>query len=642
MIDNKGTIEVTPGVNYINDWRDNTGKYVLDDIIRVGKVIINKEVTGCGFTTYSLSNALDTILISPRLKLILNKMEQFNKYEPLCFYFNREKGYDGSQKTIDELKTEFTLYQHECAQNKRPLKILVTYDSFCALASMLEGFKIDISKKFNITVDESHCLIKDIKLKEYSNKSVLSTFIDRLFSYKNVLFISATPIIDYMQEIEEFKDNYVCYYELGWSNIEPVTQRTYTCNSALNAFDQIYVKYNKQQGVFDVINLPGCNAPYSHEGVIFLNSVKEICHILGKYITKKQLINPCDVTIICADNKENLKELHKVHKKLNITRTIPKMGDPHTTWTFVTRTAFEGVDFYSPSASTYVIANYNVSSLSLDIASDIPQIIGRQRRKDNPFRNTVHLFYKDNKQQLYDNEFEASQNLKMQESQNQIAIWNSAPMECKQIALNNIDTYIKHNPNKLYITTTSGEPVINNLLIVSERYCYDVIKNHQQWFIMSSNAYGRAYSMPVQELKDRLSIAQSLADALRVAYDYFLCADKVLETDIFIMLRNEGYNEIGYYYSNLSPDRIKACSFNSTKLDTEIANNNAYHNIAMHLSKYFELNEVYTREEVKGKLQMIYNELGLKLTAKATDLEKYVNCIKCKKNGSRAYKLLPN
>jgi hypothetical protein len=641
MIDNKGTIEVTPGVDYVNDWRDNTGKYVLDDIIRVGKVIINKVVTGCGFTTYSLCNKMNTILISPRLKLILNKMEQFNKYEPLCFYFNREKGYDGSQKTIDELKTEFTLYQHECKQNKRPLKVLVTYDSFCALASMLEGFKIDISKKFNITVDESHCLIKDIKLKEYSNKSVLSTFIDRLFSYKNVLFISATPIIDYMQEIEEFKNDYVSYYELGWSNIEPVIQRTYTCNSALNAFDQIYAKYNKQQGVFDVINLPGCNAPYSHEGVIFLNSVKEICHILGKYITKKQLINPCDVTIICADNKENLKELHKVHKKLNITRTIPKMGDPHTTWTFVTRTAFEGVDFYSPSASTYVIANYNVSSLSLDIASDIPQIIGRQRRKDNPFRNTVHLFYKDNKQQLYDNEFEASQNLKMQESQNQIAIWNSAPMECKQIALNNIDTYIKHNPNKLYITTTSGEPVINNLLIVSERYCYDVIKNHHQWFIMSSNAYGRAYSMPVQELKDRLSIAQSLADALRVAYGYFVCADKTQAIEYFIMLRNEGYNEIGYYYNNLSPDRIKACSFNSTKLDTEIANNNAYHNIAMHLPKYYELNGVYTREEVKGKLQLIYNELGLKKTATATDLEKYVNCIQCKKNGSRAYKLLP-
>ena len=640
MIDNKGTIEVTPGVDYVNDWRDNTGKYVLDDIIRVGKVIINKVVTGCGFTTYSLSNVLDTILISPRLKLILNKMEQFNKDEPLCYYFNREKGYDGKQKTIDELKTEFTLYQHECAQNKRPLKILVTYDSFCALASMLEGFKIDISKKFNITVDESHCLIKDIKLKEYSNKSVLSTFIDRLFSYKNVLFISATPIIDYMQEIEEFKDNYVCYYELGWSNIEQVIQRTYTCNSALNAFDQIYTNYAKNKGVFDTIHYPdGCARSY--EGVVFLNSVKEICKILNKYIVKNRFIGINDVTIICADSKENLKELQKVHKKLNITRTIPKMGDSHTTWTFVTRTAFEGVDFYSPSASTYVIANYNVSSLSLDIASDIPQIIGRQRRKDNPFRNTVHLFYKDNKQQLYENDFTASQNLKMQESQRQIAIWQSAPADCKESALNIIDTYIKHNPNDLYITTTSGEPVINNLLVVSERYCYDVIKNHHQWFIMSSNAYGRAYSMPVQELKDRLSIAKSLADALRVAYDYFVSADNALKADYFIMLRNEGYNEIGYYYSNLPAEHIRACGFNSTKLDEAINNNNAEFDIQMRLQQYFELNGVYTREEVKGKLQLIYNELGLKMTATATDLEKYVNCIQCKKNGSRAYKLLP-
>ena len=640
MIDNKGTIEVTPGVDYVNDWRDNTGKYVLDDIIRVGKVIINKVVTGCGFTTYSLSNVLDTILISPRLKLILNKMEQFNKDEPLCYYFNREKGYDGKQKTIDELKTEFTLYQHECEQNKRPIKILVTYDSFCALASMLERYGINISKKFNITVDESHCLIKDIKLKEYSNKSVLSTFIDRLFSYENVLFISATPVIDYMREIEQFKNNYVCYYELGWNNIEQVVQRTYTCNSPLNAFEQIYTNYTKNKGVFDTIHYPdGCARSY--EGVVFLNSVKEICKILDKYIVKNRFIGINDVTIICADNKENLKELHKVHKKLNITRTIPKMGDSHTTWTFVTRTAFEGVDFYSLSASTYVIANYNVSSLSLDISSDIPQIIGRQRRKDNPFRNTVHLFYKDNKHVLNDDEFIASQAYKMQESQNQIAIWNSAPMECKQIALNNIDTYIKHNPNELYITTTSGEPVINNLLIVSERYCYDVIKNHHQWFIMSSNAYGRAYSMPVQELKDRLSKSQSLADALRIAYDYFVCADTALKADYLMMLRNEGYNYVGYYYSSLSPERIKACGFNSTKLDTEIANNNAGHKISMYLPQYFEPGKVYTRKYIKEKLQEIYDNLGIKKSAKATDLNEYATCIPAKKNGKRAYRIEP-
>ena len=158
---------------------------------------------------------------------------------------------------------------------------------------------------------------------------------------------------------------------------------------------------------------------------------------------------------------------------------------------------------------------------------------------------------------------------------------------------------------------------------------------------MSSNSYGRTYSMPMQELKDRLSIAKSLADALRVAYDYFVSADNALKADYFIMLRNEEYNEIGYYYSNLPAEHIRACGFNSTKLDEAINNNNAEFDIRMRLSQYFELNGVYTREEVKGKLQLIYNELGLKMTATATDLEKYVNCIQCKKNGSRAYKLLP-
>ena len=81
---------------------------------------------------------------------------------------------------------------------------------------------------------------------------------------------------------------------------------------------------------------------------------------------------------------------------LEIAESIPLNGQPHTTWTFVTRTAFEGVDFYSPTASTYIITNYNVSSLCIDIASDVPQIIGRQRRLDNPFRCVVNIYFTNN------------------------------------------------------------------------------------------------------------------------------------------------------------------------------------------------------------------------------------------------------
>ena len=108
-----------------------------------------------------------------------------------------------------------------------------------------------------------------------------------------------------------------------------------------------------------------------------------------------------------------------------------------------------------------------------------------------------------------------------------------------------------------------------------------------------------------------------------------------------MMLRNEGYNYVGYYYSSLSPERIKACGFNSTKLDTEIANNNAGHKISMYLPQYFEPGKVYTRKYIKEKLQEIYNNLGIKKSAKATDLNEYATCIPAKKNGERAYRIEP-
>ena len=67
MIIDKGTINVAPGVEYITEWRDNNGQFIIDQYVLGGRVIMNKTVTGCGFTTYCLYNNHNTIIISPRL-----------------------------------------------------------------------------------------------------------------------------------------------------------------------------------------------------------------------------------------------------------------------------------------------------------------------------------------------------------------------------------------------------------------------------------------------------------------------------------------------------------------------------------------------------------------------------------------------
>ena len=62
------TIKVPKGVRYINQWE---GFRLPDE-----PSIIDKQITGCGFTEYCLTNSDNVILCSPRKILLENKAEQ--------------------------------------------------------------------------------------------------------------------------------------------------------------------------------------------------------------------------------------------------------------------------------------------------------------------------------------------------------------------------------------------------------------------------------------------------------------------------------------------------------------------------------------------------------------------------------------
>lgn len=526
---------------------------------------------------------------------------------------------------------------------------MVTYDSFINLVSMLErDFQFDISSVFRIVIDESHTIIKDVKLKEYSNKCVLSDFIKCLFRYQKLLFVSATPIIDYIGCIPEFCSGNVCYVELEWSNIRPVIVRSYGCKNATDAFDQIYKKYSTQQdpycrNYFDVIHYGDGRSAYSYEAVIFLNSIADIKKIVNKYVNKLGVIDINDISVICAETDENARSLHATHPKLDILESIPKEGDKHMTWTFVTRTAFEGVDFCSPCASTYVIANYNVESLSIDIASDIPQIIGRQRLKSNVFRNTINIFYTNSQYVIDDNEFQDYRKRKMKQSQVQIAIWNDSKDDYKETVLDNLNCKIEKNPNDLYLKTVNGIPEIDALLIISENYCRDVLKNQITWYSIQSPQNGlKTYCNETEALRGMLANASSCKkEQERIKYisDY-LSAFPEKRPELFRMLYNEGYTDIAYYFNTLPIDRIAANGYDPWKIRQEIEYLTHSDGIKALVSETFEQGHVYSRKEAKAILQELYDRLRINKTAKATDLENFLKVRIVKKDGLKAYKII--
>ena len=643
MIGQKVLLQVDSGIKYLSQW-NNGDESFIDWILKEGKVVLNKVVTGCGFTSGCLANNQDIILLSPRIHLINNKLEQFNRKDEIknphaieyCFYFDRTK-------TDDELWLALGDYFMKCQdpEHPHPRKILVTLDSFSLLADMLEGqpYYCNISRDFKIVVDESHCIIKDIKLKQYRNKKTISAFLDRVFCYENVVFVSATPIVNYLQRVPQFRQYEVKHYELEWKNITPVLEKQYKCKSASDAFEQIYSEY-KKNGYFDIIYNEDGTADISDEAVIFINSVDDIQRILSKYTTKKCLIDPADISVICADSDANKATLKKANPKIGVMTSIPKENEPCTTWTFCTRTCFAGVDFYSPCASTYVVANYKVESLALDIASDIPQIIGRQRVESNKFRDRIHIFYTNNTKVINSAEFNDYMANKLSKSQEQIRLWNAAVKEgCEETALENLEGRIQDHPDDLFISTLNGYPTIDDLLMLDEQYSHDILVNHKQWFIVSGTGSGNGiYNLPVQQLMQTLSQVYRPEDKLRETCNMLRLYPQ-LKGETNQMLWANGYNDIAYYINNLPLSRITALGYNSTRMDDEIkASQKALH-IGSYIAVRFQIGQKYTREEIKSALREIYKEVGIKKAAKATVLEEYFTCTDCKVRGQRAYLL---
>lgn len=117
-------------------------------------------------------------------------------------------------------------------------------------------------------------------------------------------------------------------------------------------------------------------------------------------------MKPEEVTILCSDSKSSLLPEGFVIGGLCTDRNNP-VNKP---FTFCTKASFEGIDFYSTNASTYIFINAGKEWQTLDIVLDVPQILGRQRLYANHFRNDATIYYKTKPEVINKEEFMQKQN----------------------------------------------------------------------------------------------------------------------------------------------------------------------------------------------------------------------------------------
>ena len=655
----KQKIEVPEKIRYISEWKD----YKMFDYPH----ILNKQIPGCGFTEFCITNDEDTVLCSPRKILLQNKYDQHkddvflvvNTYESevgtdkdltkyprvrRTFGYRKlnlekiKKAVKQKESFFKELTFKISTYIKGCRQNNRPVKILVTYDSFRMVKDIIRHQ--DDLNKFRVVVDEFQSIFTDSKFKSDTEMQ----FVYNLQGVKKVCYVSATPMIEkYLDMLDDFKN--LPYYELDWEAKDPcrvskpkiITRNLKSVYMEAGPiikdylegkFEYRYVRDPESDNEKDVKKIE------SREAVFYVNSVNNITSTI-----KRAGLTPEQVNILVANTPENVTRIKKnLGAKYKI-GTVPLRDEPRKMFTFCTRTVYLGADFYSDNARSFIISDANIDTLAVDITLDLPQILGRQRLRENPWKDEAILFFKsiatNNKQakEIFDKKLAEKErkSLSLLSAFDQVALDNQGDLSEAYMKLakmfNYKDDFVAVNRVKVGDKTILT-PVFNNLVRISELRAYEIQQVDYSDRFTVFNELGKVGGVDdIEELEKffkEYKMFKSRQDKLKYLCEY---CERVGNLSILSHIEEKRFSD---YINILGLDKCKSEWYNPYHLDKRLSIMSFEDDkILEELKKEFIVGESYTNKAIKEMLSVIYKRLDYKASPKATDLEKFFKLKHC-------------
>ena len=662
----KETVIVPSGIRYISQWKEFR--------LPTHPCIINKQITGCGFTEYCLTNSDNVILCSPRKILLENKADQHKDdvlyaKSGLDTFVNFEKDLTTGTKKPDkdpepsvseeEIKDIITAfkdnvkqYYQQCVIKQKPCKILVTYDSFRHVRSALENS----IGNFYVVIDEFQSVFTDAKFKSTTEIE----FMTQLRGISNLSFVSATPMIDkYLEMLDEFKD--LPYYELDWETEDPTRVytpklNTHSCyKSVLPAACEVVQKY--KEGNFEstaVLVGDTVQNIESREAVLYVNSVKNICDIISRCGLK-----PENTNVLCSNTDDNEA---KIKKAFGYTKTsykkkygedatcigkVPTRDEPNKMFTLCTRTVYLGADFYSTNARTFIFSDANIDSLTVDITIDLPQILGRQRLEENPWKNRAELYYKtlDSKKEITQEDFDNILNEKRAKTNSLLEAYKEVSSANRHNLAENYQVVAKTlNYSKDYVAVNTHDggdlmPVFNNLVMINDMRSYEIQQVDYKDRFRVFNALGAQIKEAdlIKHILQEFEEQQYFTGKMK--YLYFLNMDEDIAKQVLNNIYDTHYSK---YYWTIPAGRAGTLHYQKGELEKEYQaimhpelvkeNTNSENRKAAgeKILNYFKPGNKYLKSDIKETLRKIYESVGYNKTPKASDLEEYFEIKECK------------
>jgi hypothetical protein len=549
--------------------------------------ILDKGIPNCGATTLALKDNHKTIIASPRNELLKNKAAQ----TPEAFLALAGMPKEDIKQYISGTSVP---------------KILVTYDSLGKVLDCIENLS-----DWRVVIDEMQYVITDGSFKSETEMELIR----RLKSLPYVTFLTATPCMDeLLEQIDIFKD--IDFYKLEWTNIDKVKVIRRKCPNPIKVGVRIINEYKK--GIYPNIDVSGGRV-YSTECVIFVNSVKNILSLI-----KTTHLEPDEVNIIVGNPNKNEKEIiAQLGEDFEIGR-IPLKGEKHKMFTFCTSTAFAGCDFYSTCASTFVLSDCKRVNTTIDIATDLVQIAGRQRLDCNPFRKHLYFIFNTG------NDDDNLEEIKSKEQSSRKIVDHINKLDDEQVKavlkqnFQQMQRSCKYFYSYVMIKDETSDAEFNVIAYVSDQYEY-MVKTYQyengisiKRELENSNfeLNGNQVYCQYEEQLDCI-VAEEPFDQRMKRY----CDARDNCKGMLLTFLDIDHPEFKSYYEQLGSKRIRALGYKEKTLKEEIASRSMFKCVCLELNQRISDGDRLTTENIKSMLGGIYAKLGMKKTAKATDLQ---------------------
>ena len=354
---------------------------------------------------------------------------------------------------------------------------------------------------------------------------------------------------------------------------------------------------------------------------IFINSVEGISRICGL-----AHLDPNDCRIVCSQS-EGSKDRNQ--KKLGI-YSIASNPDPVKTFNFYTSTCFEGQDIFDKNGRTFIVSEPHKDHTKVDVMTSLLQICGRVR--DSNYKTEINQFYAQSEyKDVSLEEFKKSIMSNLKEAEEAAELLDKINGERRERLIKSFvwnDPYISVENGRIIADRSLANLEIVNYGIVNGQYATQCNMKDSLTKAGLHVSQGMITPDPNIQLEDLTPIRKSpFKDvfeeyvAYRESEGYNLDCFRMSRIEVEKPLVKEAYEKLGankvrelkYHQGNIKREIIK---LEHETLDTKVF---------LMLDDRLPRQVAIPKSEIKEKLQSIYNELGLKQTAKATDLRQWYN-----------------